>query len=187
MSVCCECCVLSGRGLCDELATRPEESYRLWCVVVCDLETSWLKSHTQLVVTELNRRRITGCISYMPLIVTVRHDCWMSSDRLQCSGRLKKDLVELMFSQGSVAGKLQLTKVRRVYTATVGEQNFIFSDQDVSGKHFGFLCFPYNERVLVLLSWYYYYYYYYYHHHHHHHHLLYAGYLYTYSWDKPCP
>jgi len=31
--------VLSGRGLCDELITRPEESYRLWCVVVCDLET----------------------------------------------------------------------------------------------------------------------------------------------------
>ena len=37
--VCCECRVLSGRGLCDELITRPEESYRL-CCVVCDLETS---------------------------------------------------------------------------------------------------------------------------------------------------
>jgi hypothetical protein len=43
MSLCCECCVLSGRGLCDELITRPEESYRLWCVVVCDLETSWMR------------------------------------------------------------------------------------------------------------------------------------------------
>jgi len=31
---------LSGRGLCDELITRPEESYRLCCVVVCALETS---------------------------------------------------------------------------------------------------------------------------------------------------
>jgi len=31
---------LSGRGLCDELITRPEQSYRLCCVVVCDLETS---------------------------------------------------------------------------------------------------------------------------------------------------
>jgi len=31
---------LSGRGLCDELITRPEESHRLCCVVVCDLETS---------------------------------------------------------------------------------------------------------------------------------------------------
>jgi hypothetical protein len=40
MDVCCECCVLSDKGLCDELITRPEESYRLWCVVVCDLETS---------------------------------------------------------------------------------------------------------------------------------------------------
>ena len=32
--------MLSGRGLCEELITRPEESYRLCCVVVCDLETS---------------------------------------------------------------------------------------------------------------------------------------------------
>jgi hypothetical protein len=40
MFVCCECCVLSGRGLCDGLITRPEESYRLWRVVVCDQETS---------------------------------------------------------------------------------------------------------------------------------------------------
>ena len=38
--VCCECRILSGRSLCDELITRPEESYRLRCVVVCDLETS---------------------------------------------------------------------------------------------------------------------------------------------------
>jgi len=38
--VCYECGVLSGRGLCDELITRPEESYRLCRVVVCDLETS---------------------------------------------------------------------------------------------------------------------------------------------------
>jgi hypothetical protein len=39
----CECRVLSGRGLCDELITRPEESYRLRCVVVCDLETSRMR------------------------------------------------------------------------------------------------------------------------------------------------
>ena len=31
---------MSGSGLCDELITRPEESYRQCCVVVCDLETS---------------------------------------------------------------------------------------------------------------------------------------------------
>jgi hypothetical protein len=39
MFVCCECRVLSGRGLCDELISHPEESYRL-CCVVCDRETS---------------------------------------------------------------------------------------------------------------------------------------------------
>jgi len=43
MFVFCKCCVLSGRGLCDELITLPEESYRLWCVNVCDLETSWMR------------------------------------------------------------------------------------------------------------------------------------------------
>ena len=32
--------MLSGRSLFDELITRPEESYRLCCVVVYDLETS---------------------------------------------------------------------------------------------------------------------------------------------------
>ena len=40
MFVCCDCCVLSGRGLCDGLITRPEESCRLWRVVVRDQETS---------------------------------------------------------------------------------------------------------------------------------------------------
>ena len=44
MSVCYDCCVLSCRGLCDELITRPEESYRMWCFVVCDLETFWMRS-----------------------------------------------------------------------------------------------------------------------------------------------
>ena len=43
MFVCCECCILSSRGLCGELITRPEEFYRLWCVVVCDLETSRMR------------------------------------------------------------------------------------------------------------------------------------------------
>jgi len=43
MFVYCECCVLSDRSLCGELITRPEESYRMWCAVVCDLETSWMR------------------------------------------------------------------------------------------------------------------------------------------------
>jgi len=32
MSVSCECCVWSGRSLCDGSITRREESYRVWCV-----------------------------------------------------------------------------------------------------------------------------------------------------------
>ena len=43
MSVCCECCVLSRRGVRVGLIIRPEESYRLWCLVACDLETSQMR------------------------------------------------------------------------------------------------------------------------------------------------
>jgi len=43
MSVCCECCVLSGRSLCVRLITRPEESYGCLSVVsveCCQVEVS---------------------------------------------------------------------------------------------------------------------------------------------------
>jgi hypothetical protein len=37
LDVCCECCVLSGRGLCDSPIPRPEEYYLLYvCVTECD-------------------------------------------------------------------------------------------------------------------------------------------------------
>ena len=50
--------MLSGRGLCNELITRPEESYQLWCVV-CDLETSricasYIYDISSLRVNDLN-------------------------------------------------------------------------------------------------------------------------------------
>ena len=41
--VCCECCVLSGRGLCGGLIIRSEETYRLWRVAVCDQVTSYAR------------------------------------------------------------------------------------------------------------------------------------------------
>ena len=41
--VCYECCVVSGKGFSDKLITRPEESYRIRCVVLCDLETSRIR------------------------------------------------------------------------------------------------------------------------------------------------
>jgi hypothetical protein len=43
MCVCCECCVLSGRGLCNELIPCPEESYGCLSVVRvvrCQVEVS---------------------------------------------------------------------------------------------------------------------------------------------------
>jgi hypothetical protein len=48
MSVYCECCVLSGRGLCDGPITHPEESYRVWSVVFLNVteEPRRRSSHT---------------------------------------------------------------------------------------------------------------------------------------------
>ena len=54
MFVCCECFVLSGRGLCDELINRPEETHRLWCVVVCDLENLMNEEPYLINVIDLN-------------------------------------------------------------------------------------------------------------------------------------
>jgi len=50
--------VLSGRGLCDELITRPEESYRLCCVVVCDLETSRMGA---AYIYDISRLKVNIC------------------------------------------------------------------------------------------------------------------------------
>jgi hypothetical protein len=59
--VCCECRVLSGRGLCDELITRPEESYRLRCVVVCDLETSRIGAPYIYDISNLRVNNVNRC------------------------------------------------------------------------------------------------------------------------------
>jgi hypothetical protein len=62
MFVYCKCCVLSGRGLCDELITRPEESYRLWCVVVCDLENLRNEEAMTRVGSQLHSRKKNACV-----------------------------------------------------------------------------------------------------------------------------
>jgi len=56
---------LSGRGLCDELITRPEESYRLCCVVVCDLETSRMGAP---YVYDISRLRVNGKSKALPKV-----------------------------------------------------------------------------------------------------------------------
>ena len=48
------------RGLCDELITRPEESYRLCCVVVCDLETSRMGAPYMYGISRL---RVKQCLN----------------------------------------------------------------------------------------------------------------------------
>ena len=53
MDVCCECRVLSSRGLCDGPIPRPQESYRLWCVIVCDQ-----MNNNPLHLTWLGRKRL---------------------------------------------------------------------------------------------------------------------------------
>ena len=58
MDVWSERCVLSG-SLCDELITRPEESYCLWCIVVCELETSRMR-RPWLTGGGLSRRKQTN-------------------------------------------------------------------------------------------------------------------------------
>jgi len=58
MFICCECCVLSGRGLCDELITRPEESYQLWRVIVCDLENLKNEEAMTRVASQRHKKNI---------------------------------------------------------------------------------------------------------------------------------
>jgi len=64
MDVCCECRVLSSRGLCDELITRPEKSYRLYCVVVYDLENLKNEEAMTRVGSQRHSKKIVGQIKY---------------------------------------------------------------------------------------------------------------------------
>ena len=56
--------MLSGRGLCDELITRLEESYRPWCVVVCDLETSRIGAPYIYDISSLRVKLLKGAKNF---------------------------------------------------------------------------------------------------------------------------
>ena len=72
MSARCECCVFPGRGLCDELITRLEQSYRLCCVVVCDLETSWMRrSLSAWGHSVTGEKKCKKCVNQI-------HEAWLS-------------------------------------------------------------------------------------------------------------
>ena len=75
--VCCECCVLSGKGLCDELITRVEESYRLCCVVVCYLETSWMWwSWPTGGLSRQKKEQKIVTFSVCELVLDIQHERW---------------------------------------------------------------------------------------------------------------
>jgi hypothetical protein len=79
--------LLSGRGLCDKLIIRPEESYRLWCVVVCNLENlkneeamtrvgsqrQSKKENNNTFIKILYMFRALRCASSGGLIITMQH------------------------------------------------------------------------------------------------------------------
>ena len=74
MFVCCECCVLLGRGLCEGLITRPEESYRLRCVVVCDLENLMNEEAMTRVGSQCHRGGKKKLYSADSMLLQVRHN-----------------------------------------------------------------------------------------------------------------
>jgi hypothetical protein len=80
MSVSCECCVLSGRGFCDGLVSRPEESYRVWCVWVWSWSLEkWGGLGPQGAVEPLGKNTIT------PEVWFKTHKCVYKSNRfLRC-------------------------------------------------------------------------------------------------------
>ena len=63
--------MLSGRGLCDELITHPEESYQLCCVIVCDLETSRMGAP---YIYDISRLRV----NIFKLLLTLHHSSLLS-------------------------------------------------------------------------------------------------------------
>ena len=68
--------MLSGRGLCDELITRPEESYRL-CCVVCDLETSRIGApyiYIYIYIYDISIRRVNKLVCLMGFATQKRQE-----------------------------------------------------------------------------------------------------------------
>ena len=72
--VSCECCVLSGSGICDGPIPRPEKSYRMWCVIVYDLETSRMRRPWPALgsCARKKERDVIACVSQSCKIRSVR-------------------------------------------------------------------------------------------------------------------
>jgi len=84
---------LLGRGLCDELITRPEESYRLCCVVVCDLETSRMGAP---YIYDISRLRVKR---YAPTVAVLYSDislCTLINEMNCLNPKIQKNLKVVM-------------------------------------------------------------------------------------------
>jgi len=62
--------MLSGRGFCDELITHPEESYRLLCIIVCDLDISRIRKSWPAL-----GRRCVVCIVVLCILLCCVYCC----------------------------------------------------------------------------------------------------------------
>jgi hypothetical protein len=95
--------VLSGRGLCDELIARPEESYRLCCVVVCDLETSKIGAQYIYDISDLRVNTLASCclqMMNMTFIVAVAKGHLSST--ASCYAKASFTLGQLVMASGSM-------------------------------------------------------------------------------------
>ena len=77
-AVCCQ--------VCDGLITRPEESYRLWCVAVCDLDTSWIRRSKPPLGRSAAEKKGCDVTPYSVRISTV----WLSTPTIFCDICLNK-------------------------------------------------------------------------------------------------
>ena len=71
MDVCVECCVLSGRGLCDGPILCPEQSYRVWCVSL---------SVTRWNTNSVNRKKVGRRV--FEVLLTVHLSIILAIDQL---------------------------------------------------------------------------------------------------------
>jgi len=106
MSVCCEFCVLSSRGLCVEPITRQEESYRLWCVSEYDRENStMMRLGPTGVLSTHDRNTRVGTLIVATIYLKLIQNRYMfrSSTVLQCS---HQHCVQTVASDVEVVGYL---------------------------------------------------------------------------------
>jgi hypothetical protein len=83
--------VLSSRRLCDELITRPEKSYRMWCVVVCDLETSRIDAQ-YIYIYDISSLRVNDLT-----LILLTWKKWPPNNASKCQMRFNSAFNGLIF------------------------------------------------------------------------------------------